>query len=472
MKKNLMRGNMRRNGLRRGAALLVAGLALGPLAACDAVDDLLNVENPQQIRETEIDDPRLVGVLVNSVIGEFADALDNPFIWVGSMLTDEQVTGINWEDYARVNQRIVLYNEGPADEMFDELSEARVMADTVSAKLRTLLENPSSDRRLALTLAHAGYTYILMGDAMCEATINVGATRHQPLELYQMAVTRLAEALQIAEAAGAEDVANLARVGLARAHLNLGNDAQVMQYAAEVPEGFVWWVEYSEADPGLYNILYNRTRGGNHSLGVHPAAFIYGEFRDQDVVNQTDPRIQHTPQWTRGHNALTPLYKPFQPLLFSGYTGATVAEICAGVLPEDCDEEFILASGDLELPNQGTDIALASGVEALHHFYEAAGPNATGPAGTTLEFVNERREVGNQGVFVGVGNDLMAELREQRRRDLYLAGFRLGDLRRWERQGVGNFFPTGVHPNTQWGEYGTDMCFPIPRSEFEGNPNL
>lgn len=461
----------RRMTLRRGAMLLLTACAIGPLTACDAVDRLLEVNNPEAIREREINDPRLVNVLVNSVIGQLANTYDDPFLWVGTMATDEVVTGINWEDYARVNQRIIRYNEGPADEMFSELSEARVMADTVSSMLRNLLDDPDSDRRLALTLAYSGYSYILLGDAMCEATINVGATRYTPIQLYEMAVPRLEEALAIAQRAGDEALVNLARVGLARVHLNLGNNAEVMEHAAQVPLSFRWWVEYSDANPDVYFELYGQTHGTNHTLGVHPNFFIYGNFRDQNVINQTDPRIQHTPRWTTGHNALTPLYKPFQPLLFSGYTGNTVAEICANVTPAQCTDAYIEGTGRLSLPQRETDVALASGIEAMHHYYEAAGASGSGPLGTTLQFINSRRAVGNQAPVTLSGAALTAELREQRRRDLYLAGFRLGDLRRWARQGEDRF-PAGTHPNTQWGDYGPDTCFPIPREEFTGNPNL
>ncbi len=458
---------------RFAASLLAAGCAIASLSGCDSVDSLLDVNNPERIRETDLDDPRLVGVLVNSAIGQFADAFSGTFIWIGSMLTDEQVTGINWEDYARVNQREVLYNETPADEMFDEISEARVFADTVSARLPNLIDNATSDRRYAVTLAYAGYSYILMGDAMCEATIDVGAEIYQPEQLYQFAVDNLDQALTVANAAGAADVANFARAGLARAHLNLGNDSQVMQYAAEVPLDFRWWVEYSDVNPAGYNVLYARTHGTNHALGVHPSfVSIYAPFGTQNVLDQTDPRIQFTPRWTRGHNGLTQLYKPFQPLLFSGYTGNTIAEVCASVPAADCTEDFLEGQDALLLPEQGTDIAVASGIGALHNYYEAAGASGSGPAGSTLDFVNARRAVGNQAPVSLSGEALMAELREQRRRDLYMSGYRLGDLRRYVRQNVGNFFPSGQHPNAQWGDYGSATCFPIPREEYEGNPNV
>lgn len=455
------------------AALLAAGCVMGTLYGCDAVDNLLEVDNPQRIPEADLDNPQLVGVLVNSTIGQFADAYSGTFIWIGSMLTDEQVTGINWEDYARINQREVEYNETPADEMFDEISEARVFADTVSARLPNLIDNATSDRRYALTLAYGGYSYILMGDAMCEASINAGAEVFQPEQLYQIAVNKLDQALTVANAAGAADVANFARAGLARAHLNLGNDSEVMQFAAEVPLAFRWYVEYSDANPDVYNVLYTRTHGTNHSLGVHPSfVSIYAPFGTQNVLDQTDPRIQFTPRWTRGHNGLTQLYKPFQPLLFSGYTGNTVAEVCANTPAADCTEGFLEGQGALLLPEQGTDIAVASGIGALHNYYAAAGAGGSGPAGSTLEFVNSRRAVGNQAPVALSGEALMEELREQRRRDLYMSGYRLGDLRRYIREGIGNLFPSGQHANAQWGDYGSATCFPIPREEYEGNPNL
>ena len=456
--------------LGRGAAVLLLGGTLALTGSCDAANDLLEVENPERIPESDLDNPQLVTVLVNSAIGQLQNTYSDPFIWRGSMFTDEQVTGINWEGTARLNQRLIQYFEGDSDFMFAELSEARVMADTVSARLRTLLDNPSTDPRLATTLAYAGYSYILLADAMCEATINVGETVYQPVELYQIAVTKLEEALQIAQAANREDLVHLAQAGLARAHLNLGNSQQVMEYASQVPADFVWWIEYSETDPDLYNVLYDRTHGGNHSLGVHPDFLLYADFGTENVIDQTDPRIQFTPSWSFGHNRLTRLYKPFQPLLYSGFTGNTVAGICEGVA--ECTEDYIIGTGELLLPEQGTDIALASGIGAMHNYYEAAGAGGTGSMGSTLEFVNARRAFGNQEAASLSGDELMAELREQRGRDLYLSGYRLGDLRRWLRQGVGNFFPTGMHANAQWGAYGDATCFPIPLEEYEGNPNL
>jgi hypothetical protein len=439
--------------LRRGVALVAVCFAL---SACDTVDRLLEAENPGAIGEEQLSDPALIEVLVNSVTGELASLYDDPFIWRGSMFTDEQITGVNWEQTARLNLRIVRFDEGDADGMFSAMSSFRFMADSVAGRLEQLLEDPQSDERLAQVYALAGYSYTLMAEVMCEATINVGSEIYSPAQLGDFAIPRFQQAVQIGTAAGADDIVDLANVGLARAGLLTGDDQLVMSAASQVSPGFVRWVEY--ADQINDNVMQTRVSGANHALGVHPA-FLNGTFGDQDIIDsQTDPRIQHTTRWTTGHNALTKLYKPYQSLPYGEFDPNAV--IADGVTPELYDDD--------------TDIKLASFVEAMHHYYEAAGPSGTGPEGTTLEFVNSRRAFGNQPPVNLSGDALMTELRDQRARDLYLGGFRLGDLRRWKDNGVGDFFPTGDHvtDGPAWGQYGDATCYPLPSSEYEGNPNI
>lgn len=442
-----------RTALRRCAGVFFAALAVG----CSTVDELLEAENPANIREEQLNDESLANVLVNSVIGELTNQYDDPFIWTGSMFTDEQVTGINWEGTARLNLRIVRY-DGEGRGLWASMSRIRFMGDSVSSRLRTLLEDPSRDRRMALVLAYAGYGYVMMAETVCEATLNVGPEIYSPLDLANMAIPRFEEAITIATAAGASatDVKNLALTGLARAALLTGDQGKVMAAAAQVPWDYTWWVEYKEQIRS--NVMQTRVTGGNHALGVHPR-FLNGEFGTQDIRDtQTDPRIQHTPNWTLGHNALTKLYKPYQSLPYSGFNGQTIA-----------------TGGTPILYEQGTDIKLASGLEAMHHYYEAAGPNGTGPRGSTLDFVNERRAFGNQAPVNLSGEALMSELREQRARDLYLGGFRLGDLRRYAAKGINDprhSFPTGTHPNPEWGPYQDATCWPIPIEEYVGNPNI
>jgi hypothetical protein len=442
----------------RGGVLLAA-MAVLPLAACDTLDDLIRAENPAAIAETELDEPTLANVLVNSVVGSLAAMYDDPFIWRGSMLTDEQVTGINWEATARVNERRLRYDQETT--MFPAISRYRFMGDSISARLRNLLPNAASDRRLALTLAHSGYGYTLLGETMCEATINVGAERLTPQQLFEMAIPRFEEAIQIATRANAQQELNLARVGLARAALNAGQREKAMNAARDVPASFNHWVEYLQGT--MSNTMHANITGANHNLGVHPR-FLNGTFGQVTPhALQTDPRIQHDHRVRTGHNGLSILYTPRASIPYSTYNGRTAAQ-AGGTTGANAPALY----------DQSTNIKLASWLEAMHHYYEAAGPDGTGPRGTTLQFVNERRAYGNQPAVTLTGAALMSELREQRARDMYLGGFRLGDLRRWERQGINDprhSFPTDPHPVAGW-SYGDATCFPLPIQEFVGNPNI
>jgi hypothetical protein len=250
---------------------------------------------------------------------------------------------------------------------------------------------------------------------------------------------------------------DLMNVGLSRAYLNLDDAANAMAAADLVTDGFMHWVEYNDSDDRTYNVLEERISGGNHALGVHPT-FVAGgpaNFGTQDLdAELTDPRVQHEPSWSTGHNALTRLYKPKSGLMFSNYNGETFAD-----------------GGEPAIYERGTDIAMASYLEAMHNYYEAAGPSGNGPLGTTLDFVNARRAAGDQAAVALADQALMDELRFQRGKDLYMAGYRLGDLRRWLRAGD-DLFPSGQHPNAQWGDYGDATCYPLPKEEYEGNPNI
>ena len=451
--------------LRKAARAGLLVLTVVGLAACSKV---LDVDNPAQLDESLLDDPALVDVLVGGVVGDFQNMCSDPFVWRGRMFTDEQITGVNWEQTARLSQRIVQYDEGDADLMFSQLSRARSQADSIAGRLKGgLSESPSNDPELAMVLAYAGYSYIILADAMCEATVNVGSTLYQPVELYGIAIERFNEAMAIANAAGPNaglsnkrdvgDLINMINVGLSRANLNAGNKAAAMAAAAKVPLGFHWWVEYNESDNRTYNVLETRISGANHTIGVHPN-FIAGgpaNWLKQDLEPfLTDPRVQHEPRWKTGHNALSPLYKPKSGLMFDNYNGATIA-----------------MGGTPAIYERGTNIAMASYVEAMQNYYEAAGPNGTGPRGTTLEFVNARRAFGNQPPVDLSGDALMAELRWQRGKDLFMGGYRLGDLRRWLRAGM-DLFPSGQHPTAEWGQYGDATCYPLPIEEYEGNPNI
>ena len=474
------------------AVSVAAGTILAFATGCNFTDELLNVENPGAITIEALNDPALLAVQVAGVI----DAHQTAYSWnleYTMYPTDEVITGLNWEGYARVNQRIISYLEGITDNTFERGSKALRMANDVAERIRVwAADDPATDfnEELATSLVFAGYSAIGLGETMCQTVISPNpddpsSTVLSQLETYAVALPYLNEALTVALAAGEDDIANLARTGLARVYLGLGDWGNAGTFANQVPMGFSWWMDYVDISGGR-NPLQNTSHGGNFTLGIHPqftglhpsfdgTGFT---FLDNDIIApQTDPRIQHATKDRTGHNGLTPLYKLFQGLRYSQYQGETLAPLdavtcpnCTGIDGDDF-EDFLLA-------NRETDILLADYTEAQHHLHEALAMQSGNDA-AVLTFVNARRAVGNQAPVTLSGQALITELRNQRARDLFMGGFRLPDLRRWTRFDAGNgpfasgsYFPTGIHANVQWGAYDVWTCFPIPLSEYEGNQNL
>jgi hypothetical protein len=439
-------------------------LLLLPLSACE---DLLNVNNPAEIPVDSLGSTALIDAQLAGLIARFAENIagdEEAITQAGAFMTDEQITGLNWEDWQRTNQRIANYNEAQMDAMWSNMAEIVTLGESALHFLDSLVADPASDDRVALAAALTGYGYVFIGEHFCNAVFStpdsLSQDLKQPTDVFQLAIPYFQQAIDVGTAAGEADIANMARVGMARAHLNLGNWSQAISFAGAVPAGFVWWVEFTDADTDLYNNLFNEVTGSNHTMGVHPA-FLNGTFGDNGLVaGQTDPRIQHASDHDTGHDGSTLLYKPFQGRRFSGYSGLTIA---GGAVEET----------DVILFEEGTDVMLADYVEAQHHMYEAMYQNGD-PEGPILTFVNARRAVGNEGPSAATGAALFTELRRQRARDTFMGGFRMGDLRRWGRQGVGNFFPTGPHPNPERppAVYDTWTCFPLPLEEYEGNPEL
>jgi len=88
----------------------------------------------------------------------------------------------------------------------------------------------------------------------------------------------------------------------------------------------------------------------------------------------------------------------------------------------------------------------------------------------TLAFVNQQRAAHGQGPSTATtAAAVLADLRDQRRREFYLDGHRLGDLRRYKRTYNVDQFPSG--PYYTGGTYGSVECFPIPIAELNANPN-
>lgn len=436
---------------RAARGILAAGLLAwaGALGGCD---NFLSAENPGAIEEPALSDPRYIPLMVNGVVGEF-----QPMLPVGSYYTavfsDELRNHHVFFEERLIDQRRVGPENGThVFFVYNALHRSRFMADSVAGRLKVLLADSAGvDARLARVQAYAGYNYVLLGEWLCESPVN-GSRPYSSQELLRdFALPRFDEAIAIATAARnragataaqqatADSILHLAKVGAARAALWLGDKPKAIAYATGVPAAFEFRAYFSENSARENNPLWNRFSNGSGNTS--------GSVSNTPFAQLNDPRVPHPAAAERVMDA-TNAFIPNSPSAYSTYNNTTVGA---------------------EWSRAG-HMRIASGLEAQYILAEASGPTAE-----SISFVESRRMIAPTGVAatpVDAAN-FLASLREQRGRDLFLDGHRLGDLRRYVSQHGVNLFPTGTYPGTTSGEtFGDQTCLPLSLAEINGNPNV
>jgi hypothetical protein len=314
---------------------------------------------------------------------------------------------------------------------------------------------------MARVLAYGGMTYVLMAEHLCEAPVNQSRA-YTPRELLDsFALGRFDDAIRVATAAraaaaaavpvvtrtvlGADSLIALARVGAARANLDLwgmtGSDAyrlKAVEHASLVPAAFLFYAYYSDQADELNNFVWSRLTN-TISASVTNTPF--------EALRGLDPRI---PIPTTQETAVGGLrvYVPNSPTAYTSYN------------PTQPGAEF----------GRGSWIRMASGLEARYIRAEAEGATAD-----NIAFVESRRLLAPTGTAATTADNFRANLRDQRRRDLYLDAHRLGDLRRYRTQygDIEDFneFQQGLYPGSTTISYADQYCFPVNLAEISGNPN-
>jgi hypothetical protein len=408
---------------RAGATLALALLSLGQ-ASCGG---LLDVTNPNSVQEDDLANPALAGTLVTSALGQFECALAQYVVSAGT-LAGEYINASGWLDLNGWGWRgVELYTitggcptnrDATGIGAYTPLQQARYMAESAIARLE---EYPAEqvqrkDERLAQLNAYAGYAYTLLGEGFCEMAIDQGPLL-TPRQVLATAEERFTRAITAAQAANNANLRHLATLGRARVRLGLGNLAGAASDAETIPAGFVWNAEFSTVDARRENRVFNLNRR-NPWLSVDPVA-----YRNLTVGGQPDPRVQITDAARNGHDGTTRLWHQ------NKYTAATSPIPMASWR----EAQLILA-----------EARPAEAVAAINRL--RASQNI--PAVTAAEAANPR-----------------ALVIEERRRQLFSEGHRLGDMLRYQIA-----FPQGNNHKGQ--AYGPVTCMPLPDQERLNNPNV
>jgi starch-binding outer membrane protein, SusD/RagB family len=413
------------NVLRFVRGPILASVAALGLASCN-----MDVTNPSVIDAGTFDPTADGKTLALSAQTNFYIAFQSVALY-GGLISDELWTGAIRLQTNRLASRTFLGSDDINTDFFAPLSLAVASNENAVTALAKGAA-ADSDQNLARASMNFAFSVELMAETMCSGVIQ-GGPELTDTQLLDTAVAGFTKAVSTATAAGAAgtDLVNESNVGLARTYLQLGDYTNAAATAALVPSDFVANVITTgnvSTQGTLGNQLYGTTAGGQL---VAPERYRVG-----------DPRmpIDSTTQAVATLNGLPPIIQT----KFTSYADP---------------------------------IRLASGLEAQYIVAEATLQGGGGSA-AALSLINTRRTAGGQGAYSGPTDNVsvLQELLNQRARDFWMEGKKLGDLRRNPSVSLPSVLtdPVGApfYTSVGGGTFGDTFCAPIPPEETNANPNF
>ncbi len=429
-----------------GAA--AAALLTLSLAGCD---QLLKQTAPSRVNAEGLKIPANAKLLVDGARAAFGCAL-HAYITAGGLMTDEmedtQLAAAAWDYDRRAWTTVVgvAYAENACDVgqifgIYRPMQVARFQADDALETVKGFADADVANKPTLVATAalFAGYAYVLLGEGFCTCAVSApieiltsgGSAELSSADMFAVAEARFGEAITAATAAGNNSLLNAARVGRARARLNLAKPAggavnaaklaEARADAAAVPAAFVYNVPYAASTSYSQNLLYRRQRD----------FLLYGiapPYRNLTFAGVPDPRVAVTNTGLRGADAVSIVW------VANKYTSQTSPI----ALAKYQEAQLIIAEID------GGQPAVAI-INALHTAVGLPPFASNDPAA------------------------IQAQVIEERGREMFVEGHHFYDIRRFNlplNPVAGTAYPI------KGGTYGDLRCFPLPDVERLNNPTL
>lgn len=409
------------NNFSRKAARVLATAALASVAACQG---FLEVANPNVINRAEIDPVNDAQTLANSAQQSWQSALGWSVMY-GAWFTGEAVVTETFPTRNEYARRDVLEANGSHNgDVWFPLSQALAGNHLVAE-----LELPTPDTNINYVRSHTwlGYGFLRMAETFCQG-VAYGGPLLTTNDMLDSAIANFGVAITKGTANGAAAavaLANVSRVGRARANLQRGNNAAAITDATSVPAGFSYSFIGID-DQGNRTRLSNRMwqftfdRG---SIGV-PAAYLV-----------SDPRVPYRLPGEHNLAAQDPNSGPF-------------------VVQQ-------------KYPAYTSPLRVASKLEADYIQAEAQG------TATQLTLIAARRTAAGLPAYAGPNDaaSVLTEFMRQKHLDFWMEGQRFGDFRRNPAAVQHVPVPGAAYFKPGFSPIGNQTCYPLPLAEKDNNKN-
>lgn len=430
---------------------------------------VLDVDNPDTVDPNDVNTPQGLAALHAGALGDFSVAYggNGPagaegILLVSGSLSDELGNSETFPTRKEYDQRAIDLKNGTLDNVFRNLQNARRSAEVAADALSRLSPSAATDSRTTETYALAGMTYVMLGENYCSGVpiSDFGPTGELEFgepqttqQLFERAVALFDLGLAVQGNATSQ---NFARVGKARALLNLGRFADAAAAVAGVPVTFSYNTTHT--------LAVNRQQNGVFSLLNQAERFTVADNdggNGLDFRSAMDPRVPwaRTPANDVGFDNATPQYDQ----------GKYANESAPITVANGVEAELILAEVALRNNQVTTWLDKLNALRANTALYPSAFP-----AGFPAAFPN-LAPLTDPGDAAG----RTALMFRERAFWLYLTGHRLGDLRRQIRQygATAAVFPGSggapyvINGNNKGGVFGGDVNLPVPFNETN-NPRF
>jgi hypothetical protein len=410
-------------------------------------DSLVNVDDPDIVTPESLSGEEGVQTLRAGSLGDLAVAMSGSasghgatpgLITMSALMGDEYIYSGTFPTRREADTRNVQTTNGTMDGIYGNMHRARAAAERAAEQAAEIGGLPAIQSEMQSV---TGYSYTMFAEMFCpgvpfsKAPADGGELIFgEPLTTEQM-FTRAVEWFdQAINSAGSDNtpLANLARVGKARAQLGLGQIDAAANTVSAVPVDFVYNLEHStnsrRQENGIY-IMTTLRRQFSIADGKGENGLMY---RSAD-----DPRVPWDGGEQLGQDNVTTYYN------------------------------------QLKFPSSSTPVALASGIEARLIEAEAAVQAGDNDQVENIHNALRAREGLPPDDLSGISQSELRSYHFQERAFwLYSTGHRHGDLRRLVRvygEEASDVFPWGTY--FKGGQYEPEISFPVPQSE-ENNPNF